>query len=334
MKAVKLNTYGLPEALRIEEIEQPVPKPDEILIRVHSTAVNDYDWAMVRGKPYLYRLLFGVFKPRSAVPGMEMSGIIVSTGDNVTDYKVGDAVYGDTSEFGFGTYAEYVCVNQRAVIGKPAKMSFEEAASISHAAMLAMQGLFDHGKMTKGQKILINGAGGGVGTIGLQLCKLYDNEVTGVDTGPKLDMMRSIGFDHIVDYKKEDFTKNGLQYDLILDAKTNRSFIKYVRCLKPNGCYATVGGLLARLLQVLIMGPIVHLFTGKRLKMVALRPNKDLAYINQLYDEGKIKCVIDGPYPMEQVAEALRYFGEGKHKGKVILNPEQDQVNETRNSDT
>ncbi len=250
--------------LQLKEVEKPIPKENEVLVKVIATAVNDYDWSMVRGKPYLYRLMFGIIKPKRKIPGMELAGIIEALGTNATSFKVGDAVYGDISGYGFGSFAEYICINEKALKLKPGKMSFEQAASIPHASMLAVQALIDIGKVEKGEKILINGAGGGFGTFGLQIAKLYNTEVTGVDTGDKLKMMKSIGFDHIIDYRKEDFTKNGQRYDLILDAKTNRSTFNYLRSLSPNGRYVTVGGTISRLLQAFILGPLIRLFSKKK----------------------------------------------------------------------
>ncbi|MGB5289469.1 MAG: NAD(P)-dependent alcohol dehydrogenase, partial [Ignavibacteriaceae bacterium] len=275
--------------------------------------------SMVRGKPYLYRLMFGIIKPKRKIPGMELAGIIEELGTNATSFKVGDAVYGDISGYGFGSFAEYISINEKALKLKPGKMSFEQAASIPHASMLAVQALIDIGQVQIGEKILINGAGGGFGTFGLQIAKLYNTEVTGVDTGDKLEMMKSIGFDHVIDYKKENFTKNGQRYDLILDAKTNRSTFDYLRSLSPNGRYVTVGGFISRLLQAFFLGSIIRRFSKKNIRIVALKPNKDLDYINELFKEGKIKPVIDGPYKLSEVPEAIRHFGEGKHKGKVVI---------------
>ena len=320
MKAIVCTKYGPPEVLQLKEVEKPTPKENEVLVKVIATAVNDYDWSMVRGKPYLYRLMFGIFKPKRKITGMELAGIIEALGTNATTFKVGNEVYGDISGYGFGSFAEYICINEKALKLKPGKMSFEQAASIPHASMLAVQALIDIGKVQKGEKILINGAGGGFGTFGFQIAQLFNAEVTGVDTGDKLEMMKSIGFDHIIDYKKEDFTKNGQRYDLILDAKTNRSTFNYLRSLSPNGRYVTVGGEISRLLQAFILDPLIHSFNKKSIRIVALKPNKDLDYINELFEEGKIKPVIDGPYKLNEVPEAIRYFGEGKHKGKVVIN--------------
>ncbi|WP_297797991.1 NAD(P)-dependent alcohol dehydrogenase [uncultured Eudoraea sp.] len=319
MKALVFTKYGSPEILQLREIDKPTPKENEVLVKIHATAVNDYDWSMIRGKPYLYRLLFGLLKPKHQIPGMELSGIIEALGTNVESFKVGDAVYGDISTYGFGGFAEYVCINEKALVIKPDKMSFEEATAIPHASALALQGLVDTGDIKKGQKVLINGAGGGMGTFGLQIAKLYDAEVTGVDTGDKLKMMTEIGFDHIIDYKKEDFTKNGQIYDLILDAKTTRSTFDYLRALSSKGKYVTVGGYLNRLFPMFLLKPWISIFSKKRIHIVALKPNKDLNYISELFEAGKIRPVIDGPFNLTEVPEALQYFGEGRHQGKVVI---------------
>lgn len=320
MKAIVTEQYGSPEkVLALREIEQPVPKENEVLIKVQATAVNDYDWGMVRGKPGVYRLLFGLFKPKYPIAGMELSGVVEGIGAKVEQWKVGDAVYGDISQYGFGTFAEYLCIHEKAVVRKPEAFSFEEAAAIPHAALLALQALKDMGGIAPGQKVLINGGGGGVGTLGLHLAKHYGCEVTGVDAGEKLEMMQSIGFDHVIDYQKENFTKNGTQYDLILDCKTNQSAFAYLRALKPNGKYVTVGGTPGSLISLLFWGKIVSLFSSKKLQILALKPNEGLEYIEELFTQNKIKCVMDGPYALEEIPRLIRYFGEGKHKGKVVI---------------
>lgn len=319
MKAIVLSKYGSPDILQLKEVAKPTPENNEVLIRIHATAVNDYDWSMVRGKPYLYRLLFGILKPKKPIPGMELAGIVEQIGEKVKSLKVGDAVYGDISEYGFGSFAEYICINEKAVTPKPNMMTFEDAAAIPHAAMLAVQGLIDLGQIQNGQTILINGAGGGMGTLGLQIAKLFNAEVTGVDSGDKLNVMKSMGFNHVIDYKNDDFTKNGLCYDLILDAKTNRSTFHYLRSLNPNGKYVTVGGYLTRLLEAFLLKPFIPIFSNKKIHIVSLKPNKDLAYINELFEAGKIKPVIDGPFKLSEAAKAIAYFGEGKHKGKVVI---------------
>ncbi len=330
MKAIVHTKYGPPHVLQLKEVAKPVPGEYEVLVKIYATAVNDYDWSLVRGKPYPYRLMYGMLKPKNQIPGMELSGVVEAIGAKVTAFRPGDAVYGDISEYGFGSFAEYICVNEKALVLKPDKMTFEEAAAIPHAVLLAVQGLIDIGKIKQGQKILINGAGGGVGTFGLQLSRLYGAEVTGVDTGEKLKMMKEMGFDHIIDYKKEDFTsvaaKKGQLYDLILDAKTSHSPFAYARALKPHGKYVTVGGYLPRLLQLLLLKGWVSRVRQKGMHIVALKPNKDLAFVNQLFEEGKIKPFIDGPYTLEDVPRVLQYFGDGKHQGKVVISVAQPHI--------
>jgi NADPH:quinone reductase-like Zn-dependent oxidoreductase len=264
-------------------------------------------------------MLSGLLKPKITIPGVDIAGRVEAVGRSVKRFQPGDDVYGDLSECRFGGFAEYVCADENALTLKPASMTFIEAAAIPHAAMLAVQGLRDIGQIQPEQKVLINGAGGGVGFFGVQIAKLIGVDVTGVDSLSKLDMMRSMGFDQVIDYAQEDFTKNGQQYDLILDTKTHRSTFDYVRALSPNGTYVTVGGSMVRLLQALFLGPWISKFSKKNIRIVALKPNKDLDYINELFEGGKVKSVIDGPYKFSEIPEAIRHFGEGKHTGKVVI---------------
>ena len=320
MKAVLFEKYGLPEeVLEIKEVAKPTPKENEVLVKIHATTINDYDWSLVRGKPYLYRLMFGMFKPKQPIAGMELAGIIEEAGSNVKGLKVGDTVFGDTSDYGFGTFSEYISINENALTKKPAELSFAEAASIPHAFTLALQALRDIGKISEGQRVLINGGGGGVGTLALQLAKLHNCEVTGVDSAEKLEMMKSIGYDFVIDYRKIDFTRNGEKYDLILDCKTNRSGFSFFRSLKKKGKYVTIGGNPGSLISVLSVGKIASLFSSKRLYILSLKPNKDLAYFVELYSQKRIECQIDGPYLMEDIPRLIQYFGEGRHKGKIVI---------------
>lgn len=221
MKAIVCHKYGSPDDLELEEVQEPTPRDDEVLIKVKAASVNDWDWCLVRGAPFYIRLLCGFFKPKVRIPGVDIAGQVVETGKDVSQFQPGDEVYGDLSENGFGGFAEYVCAPVGALALKPENMTYIEAAAIPHAAMLAVQGLRDLGKIQPGQKLLINGAGGGVGTLGVQIAKAIGVEhVTGVDSSNKLDMMRLVGFDHTIDYKQDDFTKNEQPYDLILDPKT------------------------------------------------------------------------------------------------------------------
>ncbi|NKI25503.1 NAD(P)-dependent alcohol dehydrogenase [Arenibacter sp. 6A1] len=322
MKAYTIKNYGEPgRVLKLVEAEQPTTKNTEVRIKVCATTINDYDWCITTGKPFAYRLFFGIISPRKKlmIPGMEVSGIVEQVGNNATKFNVGDAVYGDISQLGFGSFAEFLCIDEKALARKPDGMSFEEAASIPHATMLALQGLRDVGQIKDGQKILINGGGGGVGSFGLQIAKLYNADVTGVDTGEKLKAMQTQGFDNVIDYKKEDFTKSDQQYDLILDCKTNRSPWKFLKVLEPEGKYVSIGGRPGNMLQMLYMSPILKLFSKKRFHIVMLQTNKDLEYINQLYENNKINCVIDGPYTFDKIPWAIQRFGDGLHNGKIVI---------------
>ncbi len=316
MKAIFFDRYGAPEKLRLIDLPKPEPQAGEMLVKVKASAINDWDWSLVRGKPWVYRLLFGLFGPKYRIPGIEFSGTVEKLGQGDFKFKVGDEIYGDISDQKWGTWAEYICIKEGSVIKKPQGISHENAAALSHASMLAYQGLVESGKISNGQRILINGAGGGMGTFALQIAREYDVEVTGVDSGRKLEMMRSMGFDHIVDYKKEDFTRSGKQYDLILDAKTTRSPKAHDSALTKEGIYVTVGGDLLRMIQILL----ARILGRKNMLIVALKSNKDLDYIHELYARGRIKPVIDGPYDLDEASRLLRYFGDGKHSGKIVLN--------------
>jgi len=317
MKAIVYTEYGTPEVLKLIEIDKPIPKPDEVLIKVYAVSLNDWDYGLLQGDP-INRLLNGLLNPKIKILGSDIAGRVESVGKDVKNFRPGDEVFGDLSGR-WGGFAEYVCAPENALALKSAKMTFEEAAAIPQAAMLAVQGLIDVGKIRSGQKLLINGAGGGVGTFGLQLARLFDVEVTGVDSAGKLEMLRAMGFDHVIDYTQHDFTRNGQQYDLILDAKTNRSMFDYTRALRPDGMYVTVGGSIPRLLQALILGPFISMISSKKIRIVALKANKDLAYMNELFEAGKIRPLIDGSYPLEESPAAFRRFGEGVHKGKIVI---------------
>ena len=267
------------------------------------------------GKPHPYRLLFGLWKPKSPVPGIELSGKVQAVGDQVESFKVGDSVFGDISKYGWGSFAEYVCVKEDTMILKPPSMSYSDAAAIPHASMLASQGLIDYGKIKNGQKILINGAGGGMGTFALQIAKQYDTEVTGVDTGDKLNMMKSLGFDQVIDYKKQDFADTGKRYNLILDAKSTRPPASCKKAMTEDGIYVTVGGKLINLVQVFF----AKTFGASNMQIVPLKQNKDLAMINQLYETGQLRPILDGPYEFHEIPKLLDYFGKGHHQGKLVV---------------
>jgi NADPH:quinone reductase-like Zn-dependent oxidoreductase len=323
MKAVVYTKYGTSDVLQLKEVAKPAPGEDEVLIKIHAVSMNDWDWGLLQGVPFANRLENGLFKPKKKILGSDIAGRVETTGRNAKRFKPGDEVYGDLSGH-WGGFAEYVCARERSLALKPAGMSFIEAAAIPQAAMLAVQGLLDKGQIRQGQKLLINGAGGGVGTFGVQIAKLYGVEVTGVDSSVKLDMLRSMGFGQVIDYTEEDFTKSGQCYDLILDVKTNRSMFAYTRALCPHGAYVTVGGSTFRLLQALLLGPWISMILRKSIRLVVLKPNKDLPYINELFQAGKLKPVIDGPYKLSEVPAAMRRLAAGEHKGKVVIAVAQD----------
>ena len=320
MKAIVFTKYGTPDVLVLKEIDKPIPKDDEVLIKVNAVSINDWDLGLLQGD-LLNRLLIGLLKPKIKIPGSDIAGRIEAVGKNAKKFQPGDEVYGDLSGR-WGGFAEYVCAREKTLALKPASMSFEEAAAIPQAAMLAVQGLRDTGQIQSGQKLLINGAGGGVGTFAVQLARLYGVEVTGVDSSGKLDLMRSLGFDYVINYEQEDFTKSGKSYDLILDVKTNRSIFDYTRALNRNGIYVTVGGKLIRILQALLLRPWISLISKKKIGIVALKANKDLDYMNELFETGKIRPVIDGPYNLDEIPDALKRFGKGVHKGKIVISLE------------
>ncbi|HET9745564.1 MAG TPA: NAD(P)-dependent alcohol dehydrogenase [Chitinophagaceae bacterium] len=320
MKAIIYEKYGGPENLHLTEIEEPTPRDDEVLVKVFAVSINDWDHGLLHGDP-INRIMFGLRKPKKQILGSDIAGRIESVGKNVTQFKPGDDVYGDLSGK-WGGFAEHVCASERSLALKPASMTYEQAAAIPQAAMLAVQGLIDKAKIKAGQQILLNGAGGGVGTFAMQIARLYGAEITAVDSAQKLDMLRTLGADHVIDYRKEDFTRSGKQYDIILDVKTNRSLFSYARALKPNGVYVTVGGSIGRLLQALFTGAWISLFYKKKICIVALKTNKDLVYMNELFEAGKVKPVIDGHYKLEDVPEAMKVFGKAEHTGKLVISIE------------
>jgi NADPH:quinone reductase-like Zn-dependent oxidoreductase len=322
MKAIVYERYGPPEVLQLKELEKPTPKHNEVLVKVHAASINDWDWGLLRGKPLANRFLFGLLKPKKILGG-DIAGRVEAVGRNVKQFQPGDEVFGDMSGSGFGSFAEYACVRDNALVKKPASMTFEEAAAAPQAAVLALLVLRDKGQIQPGQKVLINGAGGGAGTFAVQIAKSYGAEVTGVDSTRKLDIMRSIGADYVVDYTREDFTKKGLQYDMILDFAAYHSIPDYYRALSPKGTYVMVGGSMAIFFQILFLGPLISMTTSKKMGALMHKQNKDLDFFIQLFEAGKVKPVIDKRYPLSEVPEAFRYFGKGHARGKVVITLEE-----------
>jgi NADPH:quinone reductase-like Zn-dependent oxidoreductase len=318
MKAFVYIKYGPPELLRLEEVEKPTPKDDEVLIRVQAVSVNASDWDALRGRP-LYVRAGGLLKPHRQILGSDIAGRVEMVGRNVRRFQPGDEVFGDILAR-LGGFAEYVCARESALALKPASMTLEEAAAIPQAAVVALQGIRDKGEVQPGQKVLINGAGGGAGSFAVQLAKLYGAEVTGVDNTGKLDFMRSLGADHVIDYTREDFTKSRKQYDLILDLVAHRSAFAYPRALRPNGSYFFVGGSVSTIFQILLLGPWIRSAGGKNIRLLAVQPNlKDLVYVTELCEAGKLVPFIDRRFPFSEIPDALRYLGEGRAKGKIVI---------------
>ncbi len=320
MKAIVCTKYGSPDVLQLREVAKPIPEDNEVLVEVHAASVNDWDWGLLRGKPFLNRLLFGLLKPKIKILGCDIAGRVEAVGRNVKQFQPGDEVFGDISGCGMGGFAEYVCARENALAPKSASMTYEEAAAVPQAAVLALQGL-RKGQIQPDQKVLINGAGGGVGTFGVQIAKSFAAHVTAVDSGRKLDMLRSIGADQVIDYTKEDFTRNGQRYDLILDVVVYRSIFDYKRALSSKGIFVMIGGNIPRVFLIALTAPLIT--RSKKLVILAHKPNsEDLIFMNGLFETGKVVPVLDRRYPLSEVAEALRYFGEGHVQGKIVITVE------------
>ena len=320
MKAIVYTKYGSPDVLHLEEVAKPAPKDNEVLVKVYAAAVTVGDLIFVKGEPFLARLGSGLLKPKHEIPGKEMAGRVEAVGGNVTQFKPGDEVFGDLYVCGLGAFAEYVCVPEAAIALKPVNISFEEAAAVAESAIVALQGLRDKGKIQPGQKVLINGASGGVGSFAVQIAKAFGAVVTAVCSTRNLAMALSIGADHVIDYTQEDFTQNGQHYDLILAANGYHSISDYKRALSPNGIYVMTGGSMAQMSQAMFQGPWISMTGSQKMSNMDLKPNKnDLIFMKELLEAGKVKPVIDRCYPLAEVPAAFRYLEEGHAQGKVVI---------------
>jgi len=324
MKASVFTKYGSADFFELKEVEKPTPRDNEVLVKVMAASINSWDWEMLMGTPFVNRLMAGLRKPtRIKTLGCDIAGRVEAIGKNVKQFQPGDEVFGDLSRCGWGGFAEYVCARENAVVLKPSNMTYEQAAAVPQAALLALQGLrqgqIQQGQIQKGQKVLINGASGGVGSFAVPMAKSFGAEVTGVCSTGKVEFVRSLGADHVIDYTKENFTRNGQCYDLILDVKGYHSIFDYKRALSPEGCYVMVGGSTALVNQLLFLWPWISMFGSKKMGLLLHKANKGLAFVSELLDDGKIVPVIDRRYPLNEVAEAFRYFGEGRAKGKVVI---------------
>jgi NADPH:quinone reductase-like Zn-dependent oxidoreductase len=318
VKAVVYTRYGTPDVLRLTDVETPVPKDNEVLVKVHAVSLNASDWETLRGKP-LYSRVAGPLRPRHQILGSDIAGRVEAAGRTTTLFRPGEEVFADNLSH-MGGFAEYACVPESALARIPAGMTHEEAAALPQAGAIAVQGIRDKGQVQPGQNVLINGAGGGSGMYAIQLAKLAGAEVTGVDNTEKLEFMRSLGADHVIDFTREDFTRNGRTYDVILDLAAHRSAFAYERSLTAGGRYLYVGGSVATLLQVLLIGPLTGRAAGKKIRLLIVRLGaQHLAPLVELCQAGKITTVIDRRYRLSEVPEALRYLGEGHAKGKVVV---------------
>jgi NADPH:quinone reductase-like Zn-dependent oxidoreductase len=327
MKAIVCTKYGSPDVLQLQEVEKPAPQDDEVLIKIHAASVNARDWRFMRAKPFFIRLMpGGLLKPKNPILGVDAAGQVEAIGSNVKQFKPGDEVFGYLpSATGRGTFTEYVCAKENLITLKPVNLSFEQAAAVPLAAMTALQGLRDNGNIQPGQKVLIYGASGGVGTFAVQIAKAFGAEVTAVCSTRNLDMVRSIGVDHVIDYKKEDFTQNGQKYDLILAVNGHHPISDYLKALKPEGTYVVAGGSMLQLIQAAGNKKRNSNTGGQKTYIASLvQSQKDLIFIKELLESEKIMPIIDGCYPLNRTPEAFWYFEKEHPKGKVVITMEEN----------
>jgi len=322
MKAILFTGYGGPDVVQLAEIAKPVPKDNEVLIQIHAASVNPLDWHCMRGEPYIMRIQSGLRKPKDSRLGVDLAGHVEAAGRNVTQFKPGDAVFGACR----GAFAEYACASETSLARKPANVTFQQAAAVPIAAFTALQALRDKGQIQRGQKVLINGAAGGVGTFAVQIARWFGAEVTGVCSTSNVPMVRSLGADRVIDYSKEDFTSSGQQYHLILDMIANHSLSDCRRALTPRGTLVVVGGAdkgrwLGPLASALKAAVVSRFVSQKLLPFLAHLSQQDLVLLQELLETGKVTPVIGRSYPLSQVGAAIRYLEEGHARGKVVITP-------------
>ncbi len=316
MKAIVYERYGSPDVLRLADAPKPSPKDGEVLVKIRAVGLNAADWHLMRADPFLVRLSEGLFRPKNSILGEDIAGTVEAVDPAVTKFKPGDAVFACYKR----GLAEYVCAPEKNLTPKPANLSFEEAAAVPMAALTALQGLRDHGKIQAGQHVLIHGASGGVGTFAIQIAKHFGAQVTAVTSTSKLHMARALGADHVIDYTREDFSKGGKQYDLIFAANGNRSMADYERALTPTGTFVMAGGTNAQMFQVIFFGRLKTRKGGKTMKIfMASSSPDDLAIVKDMIEAGQIKPVMDRCYPLSETAEAMRYLEAGHAKGKIVI---------------
>ncbi|MDZ4768542.1 MAG: NAD(P)-dependent alcohol dehydrogenase [Chloroflexota bacterium] len=321
MKAIVYNSYGSPDVLHLQEVAEPTLAHDHVLVKIHATSVNAADWLFLRGDALLVRLMAGgVRSPKNKTLGVDTAGVVEAVGASVTRFKPGDAVYGDLSTSGAGGFAEYVAVPEKFLALKPTTLSFEAAAAVPLAGSTALQAVRDAGAVQPGQTVLINGASGGVGSFAVQIAKVFGAHVSATCSTGKMDMVAALGAERVIDYTRTDITAQGGRYDLVVDAAAHRPFSDYASVLNPGGRYVVVGGALGRIFRALLLGPVASLRGGKTFGAMSQKPNQtDLIALKALIEEGKIIPALDRCFPLDQTAEAMRYFGAGQVRGKVVV---------------
>ena len=327
MQTIEFTRYGSPDYLNFKELEMPAPGGHEVLVRIYATSINSWDWELMHAKPFVNRVMFGLFRPKKLKTlGFDIAGRVEAVGSAVKNLHVGDEVYGDLSACGWGGLAEYVAAPESALAIKPANLSFEQAAAVPQAGLLAYQGLVDIGHIRDGQKVLINGASGGSGSFAVQIAKTFDVELTGVCRTEKIDFVRSLGVDHVIDYTLEDFTHNGKQYDLIIDAHALHSMFDYRRALRPHGRYIVHGGATSTLMSILWLGPIFSLLGNRQLRILLHKANKGLDELGTLLESGAVVPIVDRIFPFSETVEAFKYYGDGNARGKVVVSVQEGEV--------
>ncbi len=321
IQAIMRSEYGSPDVLRFEEVDIPVPREGEVLVRVRASSVNMADVDYLLGRPKFARLITGLRVPRNRGLGLDVAGVVEAVGENAKSFRPGDEVFGDLSEHGFGAFAEYVCASEHAFAPKPNGLTFEAAASVPQAGVMALQGLRGKRPIQPGQSVLINGAGGNIGPFAVQIAKSFGADVTAVDSAGKLDMLRSIGADHVIDYTKIDYAKTGERYDRLLDIAVCRSIRESKRALCSNGVYVMIPGSIAGVFQGAVVGPLSSIVGSRTAGIHVGKPfnQQDVSFLTQLLESGDVVPVIDRTYPLSDVAEALRYQEQGLARGKIVI---------------
>lgn len=322
MKAIVFTKYGSPkDVLHLEEVEKPTPKDDQVLMKVHAASITFSNQLLITGKPFFIRFMEGgtLQKPGIKIPGSDVAGRVEAVGGKVNKFQPGDEVFGYVADCGKGGYAEYVCAPEKAFGLKPANLSFDQAAAVPEAALVALQAVRDDGQIQKGGKVLVYGASGGIGTFTVQIAKAFGAEVTGVCSTRNVNLVRSLGADHVIDYTKEDFAKNGQRYDLIVATAGHCSIYDYKRALSPKGIYVCTGGSWSQLFQALFLAKMLSEPTGKKLGVLTMKPDYDFSTLKELIEAGKVKPVIDRHYPISETGEAFMYYGKRHTRGKVVI---------------